>query len=90
MSLVLTTREELRELFFEALEKHQANTTPPPQPEPTAHLHSIKELADFLDCSIVTAHKLKKSGKIRYKQFGRKLIFSTSEVLEDLAKIKNR
>ena len=37
------------------------------------HLHSLKDLANFLDCSVVTAQKLKNSGKIRYKQFGRKV-----------------
>jgi excisionase family DNA binding protein len=44
-------------------------------------LRSIKELADYLGCSPTTAQNLKKSGKIPYIQFGRKLIFDT-ELIE--------
>ncbi len=61
-------------------------TTPPL----TEYLHSIQELADFLGCSAPTAQSIKNSGKIRYKQFGRKLIFNTSEILEDLGKSTNK
>ena len=59
-------------------------------PPPTEYLHSIQELANFLGCSAPTAQNIKNSGKIRYKQFGRKLIFSTSEILEDLGKSTNK
>ncbi len=89
MNLIVTTPEELESIIANCFQRY-GTPPPPPQPEPTEHLHSVKQLAEFLNCSIVTAHKLKKSGKIRYKQFGRKLIFSTSEVLEDLSKLKKR
>jgi hypothetical protein len=59
-----------------------------PQPiqaaEPIKYLYSLRELADFLGCSIVTAWKLKNSGRIPYQQFNRKLIFNSSEVLKAL------
>ena len=84
--IILTTPEELREILNECL----VNRNPAPQlttePEPHILLHSIHALASFLGCSDVTAFKLKKSGKIRYRQFGRKLVFNTAEVLEDLNK----
>ena len=48
------------------------------------YLHSLKELAEFLGCSTVTAYKLKSSGRIPFKQFGRKLIFNSDEVLKAL------
>jgi len=55
------------------------------QPEATHHLYSIKELASFLKCSTVTAQKLKNSGKIRYKQFGRKCVFNPAEIIESFS-----
>ena len=79
---ILTTRNELREILSECL----ANRNPAQQviapPDPPNLLFSIHELASFLGCSDVTAFKLKKSGKIRFKQFGRKLVFNAAEVLE--------
>jgi excisionase family DNA binding protein len=60
------------------------------QPEPTQYFYSIKELASFLQCSTTTIQKLKNSGKIRFKQFGRKCVFSSDEVLEDIASRKLR
>lgn len=48
------------------------------------YLHSIKELADFLGCSTTTANKIKKSGKIRFNQCGRKVLFNVAHILEDI------
>jgi bacillopeptidase F (M6 metalloprotease family) len=45
------------------------------------YIYSIQGLADFLQCSIVTAQKLKNSGLIPCKQLGRKLIFEEGEIL---------
>ena len=85
---ILTTPNELREILNECLANR--NPAPPLAPalDPPRLLYSISELADFLGCSDVTAFKLKKSGKIRYRQFGRKLVFSTDELLEDIRTIK--
>lgn len=85
---ILTTPNELREILNECLANR--NPAPPltPAPDPPKLLYSIHALANFLGCSDVTAFKLKKSGKIRYKQFGRKLVFNSAEVLEDLNKKK--
>jgi excisionase family DNA binding protein len=47
-------------------------------------LRSIKELADYLGCSIATAQKIKNSGKIPYIQVGRKLIFETRDLKKAL------
>lgn len=44
-------------------------------------LYSIKELADFLKCSIVTAQKIKNSGRIPFAQTGRKCVFDGTAVL---------
>jgi len=45
-------------------------------------LYSIGALADFLNCSQPTAQKLKNSGRIPYRQIGRKVMFDTAEVLK--------
>ena len=44
-------------------------------------LYSIKELADYLQCSTVTAQKLKNSGRIPFAQTGRKVVFNSDAVM---------
>jgi len=87
--IILTTPEKLETIFINCLEKFTIqNTKSQDLKAPPRLLYSMKELADFLGCSIVTAQKLKNSKKIRYKQFGRKCVFNTKEILEDLEKGK--
>ena len=45
-------------------------------------LYSINALAEFLNCSQPTAQKLKNSGRIPYRQIGRKVMFDSAEVLK--------
>ncbi len=84
--IILVTPSELREILKQCLADQNQTNQASPRPEDPKYLHSLKELATFLGCSIVSAQKLKNSGVIRYKQFGRKLVFSTAEILEDLNK----
>ena len=44
-------------------------------------LYSIKELADFLGCSVATAQKIKNSGKLPFYQADRKCIFDPEKIL---------
>ncbi len=54
-----------------------------PQEEPESkYIYSIRGLAKFLNCSQVTAQKLKNEGQIKYRQIGRKVIFERQEVLK--------
>lgn len=85
MELIVTTREDLQNIVRECLNDFQPAPAPAPAPE---LIFSIQGLADFLNCSPVTAQRLKNSGKIRYKQFGRKVVFNPAEVLEDLNRKK--
>jgi len=87
MELIITTEEKIEEIFNRCLVKHYPVYVPAPLPE-IQYLYSINQLARFLNCSPVTAQKLKNSGKIRYKQFGRKCVFNTAELLEDINKRK--
>lgn len=57
---------------------------PPDKPDEQPFLYSIKDLAGFIGCSIVTAQKLKNKKRIPYFQTGRKLIFEKAKVLEAL------
>jgi hypothetical protein len=45
------------------------------------YIYSIKGLAEFLNCSVVTANNLKMKGLIPCKQIGRKVMFDTDAVL---------
>lgn len=80
--LLKVSLEELTSIIREAVKEVVEVKN---EPEPTQYFYSIKELASFLKCSTVTAQKLKNSGKIRFKQFGRKCVFNSAEVIEDLA-----
>jgi hypothetical protein len=88
--IILTTPEQLEDIIKRCLSSHNATPIQEEVRSEATYLRSIRELADFLDCSIVTAQKLKNSGKIRYKQYGRKVIFNTVEVLEDLSRTGRR
>jgi hypothetical protein len=92
MKMILITQEELEDMIIRCLSSF--NQTPPQEQnaESTSpkYLHSIKELGEFLGCSIVTAQKLKNSGQIRYKQYGRKVVFDTGEVMEDLKRNRKK
>ena len=85
MELVITPREDLKNLFNECLQKFTPVTATNTE-EPQRLIYSIKDLAEYLGCSPVTAQRLKNSGKIRYRQFGRKVVFVPAEVLEDLGR----
>lgn len=79
--LLSVSLEELTIIIREAVNESMAGIK---QSGTTQYFYSIRELASFLKCSTVTAQKLKNSGKIRFKQFGRKCIFNSKEVLEDV------
>jgi hypothetical protein len=53
-------------------------------------LYSIRELAEFLGCSTVTAQKYKNQGWIPYRQIGRKVMFDTSQIINELEKKKGQ
>jgi hypothetical protein len=87
-NLILTTPEELKQIITDCLVKFYPAQNSQPESPPPILLYSIDELATFLGCCNQTAFKLKKSGQVRYRQFGRKLVFNSAEVLEDLKKKK--
>ncbi|MFH0756347.1 MAG: helix-turn-helix domain-containing protein [Bacteroidota bacterium] len=88
--LILATSEEMKAIVYECLNEFTKPIAETPLIESPKYLHSLRDLASFLGCSVGTAQKLKNSGRIRYKQFGRKCVFNTSEILEDINKSKRR
>ncbi|PKP21784.1 MAG: hypothetical protein CVU05_06015 [Bacteroidetes bacterium HGW-Bacteroidetes-21] len=82
--IIVTTEEELRNIILDCISQNNANETPIVPSQENKQLHSIADLSKFLKCSIASAQKIKNSGRIRYVQFGRKLIFNTQDILEDL------
>ena len=57
---------------------------------PPCYIHGMKALADFLGCSLATAHRIKASGVIddAIAQIGRKIIFDQEKVLRLLGRKK--
>jgi len=86
--IIVITPDQLRKIINKCLNKKQTEPTPAPPQEKPQYLYSIKQLADFLHVCLPTAQKIKNSGAIRYVQTGRKLIFNTMQIMEDLAKKK--
>ena len=69
--------------FIELLKQEQP--TPMEQKAEPKMLYSIRELAEFLKCSTVTAQKIKNSGRIPFSQTGRKVVFDGNAVLQALS-----
>lgn len=72
--------------FLDILKQGQNISPVPEQKTEPKMLYSIKELAEFLKCSTVTAQKIKNSGRIPYAQTGRKVVFDSEAVLNALTK----
>jgi excisionase family DNA binding protein len=88
--VIVTSPEQIQSIFEATLAKYLPVLPMPKENTDETYIHSLDELANFLGCSIGTAYKLKKSGRIRYRQYGRKLIFTASEVLADISKNKRK
>ena len=76
--------------FLDILKQGQNVSAVPEQKTEPKMLYSIKELAEFLHCSIVTAQKIKNSGRIPFVQTGRKVVFNSELVMQALSKGKRR
>lgn len=81
----------LRKVVEESVEKAILKYLPKPLSIPEKkYIYTMQGLADELHMSIVTAQKLKNSGRIPYKQEGRKVIFELNEVLEAMSGANGR
>lgn len=74
--------------FLDILKQGQNISPVPEQKTEPKMLYSIKELAEFLKCSTVTAQKIKNSGRIPFVQTGRKVMFNSESVMQALSKGK--
>lgn len=86
------TQTEFTEIVKQAVSEAMAAmpaTNPDPSPERKT-LYSIRELSEFLGCSSVTAQKIKNSGRIPFRQVGRKILFDTQDISKALEHVKKR
>ena len=83
--------EKFQQLIENAVSKAMAKHMPPQVVAiEKKYIDSMQGLADELHMSIVTAQKLKNSGRIPYKQEGRKVLFEMGEVLNAMSVINGK
>jgi len=83
--------EKFQQLIENAVSKAMAKYMYPPVAAPEKrYIHSMQGMANELQMSIVTMQKLKNSGRIPYKQEGRKVIFEVGEVLNAMSVINGK
>ncbi|MFA6402783.1 MAG: helix-turn-helix domain-containing protein [Salinivirgaceae bacterium] len=91
--IVLTTQSTLRSIFVEALLEYSNNLLNGNKqelpPQGSKKLHSIIEVAEYLQVSTTTAQKYKNEG-MPCIQYGRKVIFDTVEIMEWLNNPKKK
>jgi hypothetical protein len=88
--VVVATEEQVKEWMREVLRECSAMAEPQPSPQERRYEYGIAGLARILDCSMTTAQKWKNSGKVPYKQLGRKVIFDVQQVLDAVSKPSHR
>ena len=92
--MIFASQEEFQTMVKDAVVsalkecQFQPTTAPATVPNEPKYIHSIKELAALLNCSVVTAQKFKNAGLIPYRQMNRKLIFNVDEVLTAMHGVK--
>ena len=85
--LIQLTKEELSQLIQDAVllalqsfEQNQGNKIVEVKNLQNDERFDIPGLAKYLNCSVVTIHKLKKLGQLPFYRFGRKYYFLKSEI----------
>ena len=58
--------------------------------EKKKYIKGIHALAEFLDVAPSTAQRLKNSGTIPYRQYGRLVLFDADEVIESIEEHKKK
>ena len=57
------------------------SSVPTPAKETTEDFLTVKQVAKLLGVSLVTVHKWKKEGKLKFHRFGTRIRFQKSEIL---------
>lgn len=80
-------KEIVEEAVLSAMAKvNPVQQVPTVEAQDDEYIYSIRGLASFLNCSVMTAQKLKNQGLIPYLQLNRKVIFEKSKVLKAMQK----
>ncbi len=89
MELVISSKENLKEIISEQLKEVIHNSKPQPiKSEDGTVLLTVKEAADFLHVTPTTIHIWKAQGRISFKKIGRRTLFDKNELLKSLTNIQ--
>lgn len=82
---LIIEENELKKVMKDVLDEYLPQHSKVQEAPEKKILYSIKELADFLNCSDPTASRLKNEGIIPFTQWGpRKIQFESDKVMEAL------
>lgn len=73
--------DELETRFFNRFKTEFLTTTPTAPKEERENFLTAKEVSTLLGVSLVTLHKWKKDGKLKFHRFGSRIRFVRSEIL---------
>lgn len=73
--------EDFQNQLIGKLKTELLSTAPTPPNETTEDFLTVKQVARLLGVSLVTVHKWKKDGKLKFHRFGTRIRFRKSEIL---------
>ena len=73
--------DELEQRLFSRLKTELHSTTPPKEKESEDDFLTAKEVSKLIGVSLVTLHKWKKDGKLKFHRFGSRIRFRKSEII---------
>ena len=83
MDNIILSQFTLDELATAAAAKIKTDLPPTPEPAPADdEMLTAKEVAKLLGVSLVSIHTWKKDGKLKFYQYGSRIRFKKSEVLQ--------
>lgn len=77
------TLDELETRLVARFKSEFLSTAPAPAKETQEDLLTVKQVSKLLGVSLVTIHKWKKDGKLKFHRFGTRIRFQKSEILNN-------
>ena len=75
------TLDELETRIVNRFKSEFLSTAPTPPKESQEDFLTVKQVSRLLGVSLVTIHKWKKDGKLKFHRFGTRIRFNRSEIL---------
>lgn len=73
--------EDFQNQLIGKLKTEFLSTAPKPPKETAEEFLTVKQVSKLLGVSLVTIHKWKKDGKLKFHRFGTRIRFNRSEIL---------